>query len=236
MERLVLRVGLTGGLACGKTTVARMFAERGLKVIEADQIAHELMRPGNPVYYDVVAKFGEGILQAGLGSPIDRGKLAAMVFAPGDESSERGMEARVGELNAIVHPAVIRAQEQWMDEIAAEDPHGIAVVEAALIFEAGVPRRFDKLVVVTCSREQKLERYAARIVAAREAEREAASPKEREAITADARRDGERRIAQQIPDENKAQAADIVIDNSGALPALREQVDAAVERLREWAK
>ena len=222
----MLRVGLTGGLACGKTTVARMFAERGLRVIEADQIAHKLMRPGEQVYYDVVQKFGESILQAGLGSPIDRAKLAAVVFAPGSVIAD----SRIGELNAIVHPAVIEAQEQWMEEMAREDPQAIAVVEAALIFEAGVPRRFDKLVVVTCTREQKLDRYAERVIAARA--KTPMTPEERAALAEDARKDGARRIAQQIPDEVKAQAADFVIDNSGPAEALAMQVDEVVRQLR----
>ena len=226
----MLRVGLTGGLACGKTTVARMFSERGLSVIEADTIAHKLMRPGEEVYYEVVRAFGEGILQAGLGSPIDRAKLARAVFAGSSEKA--GGASRVAELNAIVHPGVIKAQEQWMEEVGSADPKAIAMVEAALIFEAGVPRRFDKLVVVTCGREQKLERYARRVVAVREAESGTLYPEERDAIAADARADGERRIAQQIADEVKAQAADFVIDNSGAVEALAPQVDAVTKALR----
>ena len=105
-----LRVGLTGGLACGKSTVANMFAALGAKVIQADPIAHDLMRPGQPVYEEVVRHFGREIVQPD--GAINRAKLAELVFAGG----------RVQELNKIVHPAVIQRQEQWMAEITERDP------------------------------------------------------------------------------------------------------------------
>lgn len=206
----MLRVGLTGGLGCGKTTVATMMAARGAYVIQADTIAHELMRPGQEVYDQVVRHFGPEIVQPG--GAIDRVKLAQAAFAGG----------RVKELNAIVHPAVIAYQQEWMQRIGEKDSAAIAVVEAALILEAGVNGRFDKLVVVTCSREQKIERYAQRV--AREGGDEGA-----------ARAEAERRIAAQMPDEEKIKAADYVIDNSGTLTATQRQVDAVMDELQRLA-
>ena len=117
----MLRVGLTGGFACGKTTVAQMMAQRGAHVVLADEIAHQLMRPGEPVYYEVVRHFGPDVV--GIDGGIDRKKLAEAAFGSG----------RIQELNQIVHPAVIARQDAWMNEIAAQDPNGIAVVEAALM-------------------------------------------------------------------------------------------------------
>ena len=204
----MLRVGLTGGFACGKTTVAKMMAERGAHVALADEIAHQLMRPGEPVYYEVVRHFGPEVV--GIDGGIDRKKLAEATFGAG----------RIQELNQIVHPAVIARQDSWMEEIAAKDPSGIAVVEAALMLEAGVAKRFDKLVVVTCTLPQKIARFAQRThmePAAAEAE-------------------VKRRMAAQLPDEEKVRAADYVIDNSGALSELETKVDALMAELRKVAR
>ena len=104
----MLRVGLTGGIACGKTSVGEMLAKRGAHVIQADLIAHELMQPGQAVYQEVVRHFGRKILEPD--GKINRQKLASLVFA-GD-----GGESRVQELNRVVHPAVIKRQEEWMEE------------------------------------------------------------------------------------------------------------------------
>ena len=200
----MLRVGLTGGVACGKTTVAGMMRERGAHVILADDVAHQLMRPGQPVYYEVVRHFGSDIVA--IDSSIDRKKLAEAAFGSG----------RIKELNQIVHPAVIARQEAWMNEIAAQNPDAIAVVEAALLLEARVGKRFDKLVVVVCSLPQKIARFALRHnldLAAAELE-----------VT--------RRMAAQLPDEEKVRAADYVLDNSGALGDLEANVDALMAELR----
>src|SRR5438270_6783726 len=109
-------------MACGKSAVAEMFEREGAHVIQADHIAHQLMRPGQPVYDAVVETFGRDIVQAD--GAIDRAALAAKAF---------GEPSRIGELNRMVHPAVIAEQEKWMAEQAARDPKGIAMVEAALI-------------------------------------------------------------------------------------------------------
>ncbi len=200
----MLKVGLTGGLACGKTTVAAMFEKRGAHVILADNIAHGLLRSGTAVYEQVVAKFGREILDPD--GTINRPKLADVAF--------RG---RIQELNAIVHPAVIRAQEDWMDGVGASDPHAIAIVEAALMIEAGAHKRFDKLITVTCGFEQKVERTAQRMQISVEA----------------ARAEVERRMKAQLPDEKKAEIADFVIDNSGDLSELEMRVDVVWQKLLE---
>lgn len=201
----MLRVGLTGGVSCGKTTVARMLAQRGAHVVLADEVAHQLMRPGQPIYYEVVRHFGPDIV--GIDGAIDRKKLAEAAFGVG----------RIQELNQIVHPAVIAHQDAWMREIALKDPDGITVVEAALMLEAGVGKRFDKLVVVTCTLAQKIERFARR----------------HNLDLAAAEREVTRRMAAQLPDEEKVRVADYVIDNSGPLSELETKVDRLMAELRK---
>src|SRR5215471_4042340 len=146
----MLRVGLTGGLACGKTTVALILASHGAHVNYADELARELMEPGKPVYDDVVKHFGADIVDPD--GRINRRKLAEKAFGG----------KRVHELNALVHPAVIKRETEWMEEVGAFESGAIVVIEAALILEAGLGTRFDKIVVVTCSPEQRVERFAAR--------------------------------------------------------------------------
>jgi len=204
----VLRVGLTGGVSCGKTTVAQMMAQRGAHVVLADEIARQLMRPGEPIYYEVVRHFGPDIV--GIDGGIDRKKLADAAFGAG----------RIKELNQIVHPAVIAHQDAWTREMATSNPEGIAVVEAALMLEAGVAKRFDKLVVVTCTLPQKIERFARR----------------HNLDLAAAEREVRRRMAAQLPDEEKVRAADYVIDNSGALSELETKVDALMAELRKQSR
>jgi dephospho-CoA kinase len=204
----VLRVGLTGGVACGKSTVARMFANLGARIVDADTIAHELYRPGEEVYQELVKRFGQVIVKPD--GEIDRQKLAAAAFDGG----------RVEELNKIVHPAVIRRQEQWMREIGAKDPYAVAMVEAALIFEAGAKERFDKIIVVTCKPAQKIARFGQRTGMGE----------------ADARADVERRNKAQMPDEEKARRANFVIDNSGSVEETRHQVQRIYAELKVLAK
>jgi dephospho-CoA kinase len=204
----MLKVGLTGGVACGKSTVAKMFADLGAQVVDADSIAHELYRPGQDVYQELVKRFGQEIVKPD--GEIDRAKLAAAAFDGG----------RVEELNRIVHPAVIRQQDRWMREVAARDPYAVAIVEAALIFEAGVQDRFDKIMVVTCKPAQKVTRFA-----------------ERTGMNeADARADVDRRSKAQIPDEEKVRQADFVIDNSGSVEETRYQVQHIYGELKVLAK
>ena len=183
----MLRVGLTGGIACGKTTVLAMFALHGAHTLRADGVAHDLMAAGEPVYERIVAAFGRGILAED--GTIARPKLAAAAF-PG----------RIGELNAIVHPAVLDFEDEWMRKMEARDPQGVAICEAALLIEAGGRARFDRLIVVTCTLEQKIARFAART----------GMNSETAAIEV------QRRMAAQMSEEEKAGLADYVVDNSGS--------------------
>ena len=127
----MLKVGLTGGIASGKSVVGEMFVALGAHLIHADQIAHELMQPGRPVYEEVVRRFGLGILN-GDGT-VSRPRLAELAFG----SVDKGIPSRVEELNRIIHPRVIEQQELWMKDIGHHDPGAVAIVEAALIIEAG---------------------------------------------------------------------------------------------------
>jgi dephospho-CoA kinase len=201
----MLKVGLTGGIAAGKSVVGEMFVALGAHLVEADRIAHALMRPGQPVYDEVVRHFGGSILNPDLS--INRAKLAGMAFGSAT-TPENQRASRVQELNRIVHPAVIRSQDEWMTAIGAKDPNAIAVVEAALIIEAGAKNHFDRIVVVTCKTEQRAARFAAR----------------QKIDLESARKEVARRMAAQLPDEEKIKAADYVIDNSGTLKNTREQV------------
>ena len=203
----MLRVGLTGGIACGKSAVAKMFAELGAHIIQSDATAHELYRPGEPVYEEVVRRFGREIVQPD--GAIDRAKLAAIVFG----------QDRVEELNKIVHPAVIERQAKWISSLAAKEPSAIVLVEAALIFEAKTNGRFEKMIVVTCKPEQKVQRFA-----------------QRAGIDEDAARvEVERRTRAQMPDEEKIKRADYVIDNSGPLDQTRHQVEKIFGELKALA-
>ena len=208
-EASLLKVGLTGGIASGKSAVAGMFAQLGAQVIKADEIAHQLMQPGEGVYAEVVRHFGKGILNPD--GTVNRPHLAEIAFGgvTGNQPS------RVHELNRIVHPAVIEKQEQWLEEAGKRDPKAVAIVEAALILEAGAAKRFDRLIVVTCRPEQKIERWARRMKIDEET----------------ARHEVTRRTAAQVPDADKVKAADYVIDNSGSLDETSKQVRAIYANL-----
>ena len=207
----MLKVGLTGGIAAGKSVVGEMFAAQGAHVVQADQISHQLMQPGQAVYQEVVDHFGAGILDPD--GSVNRARLGELAFGRPQQPS------RVQELNQIVHPAVIRRQEEWMSEVGGRDPHAIALVEAALILEAGMAGRFDRLVVVTCRPEQRIERWAQRLKVDQET----------------ARREVARRMAAQLPDEEKIKAADYVIDNSGSLDETSRQAREIYAELKREA-
>ena len=217
----MLRVGLTGGLGSGKSTVAGYLRGLGVRVIEADDLGRALMEPGQAVYDSIVATFGKDVVDAA--GWLNRARLAEMAFTGG----------RLNELNAIVHPAVIEEQRRWMEGVFGVDPAGLAVVESALIFEverdarlrgeqetvlADWRKRFDRVVVVTAPDELKVARYAARV---------ARNGTPREKAAADARI----RLQYQIPDEEKKARADYVLENAGDLDALHGQVIELWERL-----
>jgi dephospho-CoA kinase len=189
-----------------------MFVQRGAHLIQSDAVAHWLLQPGHAVYDEVVRRFGREILNSD--ETINRPKLAEAAFGtPG------GAPPRVQELNEIVHPAVIANENQWMEEVGQFNPNAIAIVEAALILEAKAAARFDRLIVVTCHPEQRIQRYARRMGISEDA----------------AKAEVTRRMAAQIPDGEKIKAADFVIDNSGSLDATTEQVQRVFAELKKLA-
>ena len=199
-----------------------MLVALGAHLVQADRIAHQLMLPGQPVYNEVVRHFGGAILNADLS--VNRAKLAEAAFGSPKSTAESkpssatsSLPSRIQELNRIVHPAVLHSQEEWMEEMGRQDPHAVAIVEAALIIEAGAAKRFDRLIVVTCSDQQRIARFAAR----------------HKLDLAAARKEVERRLAAQLPEAEKVKAADYVIDNSGSLEQTREQVRQVWQHLRE---
>ncbi len=217
----MLRVGLTGGLGSGKSTVAAMLRELGAHVIESDELGRALMEPGQPAFNEIVRVFGPEVLTAD--GRLNRPHLAELAFKAG----------RVKELNAIIHPAVIEAQREWMNRLFASDPAAVAVIVSALIVEverdareggeataayADFRKRIDRLILVTASDEDKIARYVARV-----------GESDSEKAAADARS----RLAHQIPDAEKAQRADYLLENNGDIAALRAQVEALWPRLRE---
>jgi dephospho-CoA kinase len=212
----MLKVGLTGGIASGKSIVGEMFVALGAHLVQADRIAHSLMQPGEAVYNEVVRHFGREILDSD--GTVNRAKLAEAAFGPAN-APEGQRTSRIAELNRIVHPAVIRSQDAWLQEMGRRDPHAVAIVEAALILEAGAKDHFDRLVVVTCNAEQRAARFAARQKIDLEA----------------ARKEVARRMAAQLSDDEKVKVADYVIDNSGSLENTREQVKQAWQKLHAEA-
>jgi dephospho-CoA kinase len=189
-----------------------MFVRLGAHLIQSDEVARDLLQPGGAVYAEVVRRFGREILHPD--GSINRSRLAEAAFGqPG------GSPPRVKELNEIVHPAVIEHENKWMNEIARREPDAIAIVEAALILEAGAAGRFDRLIVVTCRPEQRIPRYSRRLGIPEDA----------------ARAEVTRRMAAQISDEDKIKAADFVIDNSRSLDATEQQVRRVFRELRPEA-
>lgn len=205
----MLRVGLTGGLGVGKSTVARMFAARGAIVLQSDAIGHELMQPGQGVYAAIVTRFGVAVVLPD--GTLDRAALARVAFGQG----------QIEALNQIVHPAVIAAQEERMRTLPAD---AVVVVESALIFETkyagpqGWRERFDRLVLVTAPEPVKIARFLKRAKATAETH---------DALEAEARR----RLAVQMPDEEKIPFCDYVLHNDGNITGLEAQVDSIWQEL-----
>ena len=217
----MLRVGLTGGLGSGKSTVGSYLRELGAQVIEADEMGRALMEPGQPVFGEIVRVFGPQVL--GADGYLNRARLAEFAFRGG----------RLQELNAIVHPAVVEQQRQWMNEVFARDPGAVAVVVSALIFEvqrdarargetdsvlADWRRRIDRVVLVGAPDEVKIRRYVDRL---------GLPGDQRASAEADARS----RLAHQIRDAIKEARADYLLENNGDKQALRAQVEELWRRL-----
>jgi dephospho-CoA kinase len=196
----MLKLGLTGGIASGKSAVAVMLRELGFSVLDADSLAHKLIEPGQPAFEDVVREFGSSILDAA--GRVDRAKLGAIVFAD---------RAKLARLNAIIHPRVANEIAHQFLEWERAGTRDAAFAEAALIVEAGLLHRLDGLVVAWCRPEQQLERLFARGLTETEARR---------------------RLAAQLPVEEKLRYATEKIDCSGSLEQTRHQVEALAAKLR----
>jgi dephospho-CoA kinase len=182
-------------------SVGEILAQLGCHVLQADQLGHAVLLPDGEAYAPVVREFGPSVL--GEGGVIDRRVLAAQVF----EKPER-----LALLNSFVHPPVLRREEAWLGQVAAEDPHGIAVVEAAILIETGSYQSFDKLIVVTCDVEQQVQRSIKRDGTARE-----------EVLA---------RLSRQMPLAEKLKFADFVVDASGTKEETVRQTRAVYATLR----
>ena len=212
----MLRVGLTGELGSGKSTVARLLGEHGAVVLNSDEMGRALMQPGEPVFAAIVEAFGPGVLASD--GTLDRKALAGLAFDPD--------RPRVEELNRLIHPAVLAAQERQLAELAKTRPDAIAVVESALIFTTphGVGAepwrsRFDTVVIVTAPDEVKIRRFVERVAGGRPL-----SGDERKALAQDAER---RLAAQRIPAERLRESR--VLRNDGDLGSLERETE------RLWA-
>jgi dephospho-CoA kinase len=197
----MLTVGLTGGLASGKSFVGHAFADLGCHLIEADELGHRVLLPGGEAYAAAIQEFGNEILDSeGL---IDRTKLSDLVWnAP----------ERLQKLSSLVHPPVIAREERMIAEIAKSDPQAIVLVAAAILVETGRYKRFDRLIVVVCNRDQQIERAIQR------------GPYSRVQVLA--------RLSRQLPLEEKLRVADYVVDTSGTKENTLEQVRAVYGSLR----
>ena len=190
---MILRTGLTGGIASGKSTVRELLAGLGCHTIDADRLVAELYQPGRAGHAALVAAYGRTILRDD--QTVDRVKLANIAFSTPEEAKK---------LNALIHPIVIEATEELLERVG----EGIAVVEATLMIESGGRQRYDRLVIVDVRPEVQVERGIAR------------------GLT---REEVERRIANQLPREERLRFADYVIDNSGD----RAQLETGTRRVYE---
>jgi dephospho-CoA kinase len=193
-------IGLTGGIACGKSAVVAMLAELGAAVIDADQVTRQLQQPGMPVYQQIVATFGPQVATH-PGGPLDRRALGDIVFRDAE---------RLRQLEQIVHPAVRHELHSWLAQVAAqaEPPaHPVAVLDAIKLLESGWKDQCDAIWVVTCTPEQQVQR----LVQTRDMDEQEAR----------------QRIAAQPPQASRLEHATVVIDNSGSLEETRQQVAAA---------
>ena len=189
----MLTIGLTGGIASGKSTVSMEFEKLGAIVIDADQIARELIRPHEPLWREIIAYFGTEIQREDL--TIDRFRLGEKVFA---DEAERAV------LNKMIHPEIKREIDRRLKEIGKEHPDAVVLVDAALLIETGTFREMDKIVVVSASKRNQIERLM-----------------DRNSLSIEAAKG---RIRAQMPLEEKRKYADYVINTDGSLEEIRKQV------------
>jgi dephospho-CoA kinase len=201
----MLKVGLTGSIAVGKSYVCECFRELECHVLDADKTSREVVEPNTPGLTAVVNAFGSEILTSN--GELDRKALGAIVFS---DDGKRNL------LNSIIHPLVIAAQDQWIRSIEAQDPSGIAIVDAALMIESNGYKRFDKIIVVWCEPKIQLTRLMAR-----------------DGLTETEARN---RIDAQMPQEDKKLFADILIDTSAGREKTRSRVAEVFAELRDVRK
>jgi dephospho-CoA kinase len=205
MSASVRYFGLTGAIACGKSTVAAMFCDLGAYIIDADKIGHEMLLPSSPACPEIVAAFGRGILDSA--GQIDRRKLGPLVFSD---------PTKLQQLNRIVHPRIIKRTGQLAAEHCAKNPGAVVIVDAALIYETGISGSFVKTIVAWCKPEQQVERLMSKTKLSLE--------------------EAGRRIASQMPADEKRRRADFVIDCSGSLEETSSQVEALYPVLQQLAR
>lgn len=196
----MLKIGLTGSIAVGKSCVCNVFREHGVPVLDADFTAREVVAPGMPGLRAIEDEFGSEVI--GPNGELDRAKLGEIVFS---DANKRGR------LNEIIHPLVIAAQDDWLREKEAENPDGLAIIDAALMIESGGYTRFDKIIVVWCRDDIQLDRLM---------KRNGLSEEEARA-----------RINAQMSQDEKKSHADFLIDTSDGFDVTRGQVVALLGRL-----
>jgi dephospho-CoA kinase len=197
----MILVGLTGGVATGKSTVARMFKQCGAVVIDADQLARDVVKPGKPAWREIVTLFGKTVLNQDRS--LNRQALGSIVFR--NRTKRRQLER-------IIHPRVAREQQRLVRRVAKRKPHAVVIYEVPLLFEAGVDKRVDKIIVVTADRETQIVRLTKRNSLSRA-----------EAL---------RRIRSQMPLAKKIQQMDHVLNGTLPRPSLRKQVGQLFKSLR----
>ena len=203
-------VGITGGIACGKTTVSELLAEKGAIPINADEIGHQLLKADSPVIDELINAFGREIL--GESGDVSRKELGAIVFK--DKSARE-------RLNAILHPLIIQRSRSRARQLVTEDPSCVALLDAPLLIEAGAYDSVDLIVVVTASPETQLQRTLER------------SRAQNRPLTES---EAQARIDSQMPVSEKVKYADVVIENDGTLEELNKQVDQLWDKLMNRAK
>lgn len=197
----MILVGLTGGVATGKSTVAKMFKQCGAAVIDADQLAHDIVKSGKPAWREIVKTFGKTILNPDR--TLNRHELGALVF---------GNRTKLRQLEHIIHPHVAREQTRLAKLAAKKDPHAVVIYDVPLLFEAGIDKRVDRIIVVTTDRDTQIARL-----------------KKRNGFS---RAEAIRRIRSQMPLAKKIQRADHALNGTLPCPSLRKQVGLLFKSLR----
>lgn len=199
----MILIGLTGGVATGKSTVAKMFKKRGAIVIDADELAREVVQPGKPAWREIIRTFGKNILNPD--HTINRRMLGTIVFP--DKKKLRRLER-------IIHPRVARKQIELAEQAARKNPQTIVIYDVPLLFEAGIDKHVDKVVVVIANRETQIARL-----------------KKRNGLT---RVDALRRIKSQMSLTKKRRLADYILDGTKDRKQLAKEVSKLLEDVRSF--